>query len=169
MRWYNKCMWWVTLAPFYIALGWGWLIVQMSNSNDEEQSGVERSLDNASYILVTTPVLGRVDFIIFLDELTLKKFPQKFGQEISSIQLDSNAWSAHCSALDNMIPYKRKLNQFEVEVKSVSFPEFFLMVRFSVDKNVTEINLLAFLWAIHSKQSRHLSKNRPGRKFVWDL
>ena len=34
-------------------------------TNDEEHSGVERSLDNASYILVTTPVLGRVDFIIF--------------------------------------------------------------------------------------------------------
>ena len=74
MRLYYECVWWITLAKNQVESGWlpysndcwSW-----SMTNDEEQSGVERSLDNDSYILVTTPVLERVDFIIFWDELTL--------------------------------------------------------------------------------------------------
>ena len=100
----------------------------------------------------------------FLRRVDPMKFPQKFGQEISSIQLGSNAWSAHCSALDNMTMNKLQINRFEVEVESVLFPDFFCWQDLVWTKNMTEINLLAFLWAIHSKQSLHLSDS-PGVHF----
>ena len=102
----------------------------------------------------------------FLRRVDCIKFPQKLWKEISSIQLGFKAWSAHCSAFDKMTLHKLQINRFEVEVESVLFPESVLWWDLVRTKNVTEINLLAFLWAILSKQSRHLSKDRSGRKFV---
>ena len=80
----------------------------------------------------TTPVTFWLQ-LLFWDELTLSffetswlyKISSKLEQEISSIQFGSNAWSAHCSALDNMAMNKLQINRFEVEVESVLFPDFF--------------------------------------------
>ena len=88
--------------------------------------------------------LGRIEFIIFFRRVDCIKFPQKLGQEISSIQLGYNSWSTHCSAPDNMTLHKLQINRFEVEVESVLFPDFVLLARNSVDNEYGRDRLACF-------------------------
>ena len=77
LRLYNKCVWWITLTPFYKALGWEWLIAQLK------------------WLLIydkwTTPVTFWLQ-LLFWDELTLSflrrvdciKFPKKMGKKLAA-------------------------------------------------------------------------------------
>ena len=149
MRLYNKCIWWVTLAPFYKALGWEWLISQFKwllIYDKWRRTQWVWSITNGQRQLHFgyNSCFGTSWLYHFLRRVDCIKFPQKLGQEISSIQFGSNAWSAHCSALDNMTLHKLQINRFEVEVESVFFPDFVLLARFSVDNKYGRDRLVCF-------------------------